>query len=270
MEPAQSETLEPEGNPYACPECGEVQAPRGKMAPALVVGLHKKAAHGIEGRPRNKTRNKRAQAEPEPILATSAPASSSPALTLLHGAGQDAKRGKGAPDADGLATALGRVYAYVGYFAWSMVVDRDPSVPPHLREQLVAELAPSGKEGIATVHPLARILAQTQLNRRYGAGLVDNLDVADALAAIGDQVTRGRNYLAQRRQLGGPPGAFAPGAGAPPSTSASGAPPNPMMGGYAGPTEGVVVDADMVAAMRQGGAAPAAPIPPAPGPEWAD
>jgi hypothetical protein len=221
-----------------CPECGQTIAPRGKMTPALALGLHRKAEHGVAGRPRNAKRNKAraAEADPEPVTPP-------PALTLLKTAGAEAGRGKSAPNADSLAKGMGRLYGYVGYFAWSLMVDADPRLATESeREEAAMALAPSPAEAIATVRPFARLAAATSVNKRYGASFIENLDVADALVAIGDQVRRARLYLNGR---GSP---SVPSMASPPPVGADGVPPNPMAGGYMGPTQGVVVDANMVAA----------------------
>lgn len=259
MEPAPGAQVEEPGG-LPCPECGDIVTPKGKMSAAMALGLHRKTEHGVAGRKRNAARRKpgaaSAPAEPEAVTPT--------ALKLVHSAADDASRGKSAPNAESLAKGAGRVYGYVGYFVSALMVEGDPRLTTEAqREEVASALAPTPQEAVATMHPLARVFAGTQLNRRYGSGFIENLDVADCLVAVGEQVRRWRSYMASRHPApsggafgaGVPVGPPAAGTPAPPFVNPdapAGVPPNPMMGGYQGPERGVVVDADMVAAMRRG------------------
>lgn len=250
-----ADDLDPAGA-LRCPECSDAEgrdvfAPaRGKMAPAAVLGMHRKQAHGVEGSSA-KAQRRRDKADDVIDVGNVRPLRAAD-VTAAVGAK------KSPPKADDLARGFARIDGYVSVTVIGALVDADPRpLSDGQRDALIGELAPSAEHCLATWRPFARIAAGTQLNKRYGRTLVENLDWADFLAALGTRSRPIMAYLRDRRAwaAGGGPADVGPG----PMPAQAG--PDAFMGpsaAYGAPEgmRGVVVTPDMLAGRANGGGGP--------------
>lgn len=111
--------------------------------------------------------------------------------------------GKGAPSADALATALGRGMSIVTTWGAATVVESDPTIPEGeagdaWRDRLIDDLSLSPKTAQDVMRPIGRMLAPTRLNKRYGRGVVENVDVLGAIAELAAIGNNWRRYLRMR------------------------------------------------------------------------
>lgn len=253
----------PEVAGLECDLCQQTVAPVGKQSPAMALGNHKWKEHGVKGAHAGK---KKAKAKPAPQAgpggATQREADPTPApLAVVHSITDPlAGGGKGAPSAGQLTSALGRGYGYLMLFRVSRLVERDPRLTDDKRVEMIERLAPAENTCEAVASPLARVLARSRLNRTVGRQIVDNIDVADCFVALLETERQLAAYSREVRQvIAGQaagtvatlvPSGPAPGAPTVPAGAADGA---DYYAGASGPrspapTEGVVVDAAMVAA----------------------
>jgi hypothetical protein len=160
------------------------------MSPALVVSLHRRDAHGVAGKGEKKKRKPKAGETPEPIEA--------PRLSLV-GALDSGRKRKGPPSLDDLNKALARIDGYVSTVAIGALVDADPRpLDEQTRGQLIEWMAPTTEECLSTWRPVARMFAGTELNKRYGRTVVDNVDAIDAVATVVERYRRISAYMRRR------------------------------------------------------------------------
>lgn len=224
--PADELENDPEHPGLECPECGELVRGKGRWRDSTALGLHRRQAHDVVGA---SATSSRARAK----RGTSSSSSSSKSkrdgggvrpLSLVHDVARDAK-GRGAPTAAQLTNAMGTAYGYATVLGASLAVGNAPLTDED-RERLIDYLSATPDEATATMAPIARAIAKTEVVKRYGRGAIDNVDVLDAVAAIAQQVMRWRSVTRELRAMsaGAAPVSFLPpdgGAGvAPPPTEA--------------------------------------------------
>jgi hypothetical protein len=149
-------------------------------------------------------------------------------------------------------------------------VETDEYLTDDERDAVASELALTQKQAEDVIRPLAKAIAPTGLNKKYGRQVVENVD---AISAVAELVTLGlhwRRYFKDRairegRRPGGPVIDVEPVIAMPPDGSLP-PPAGPGPGGTAvegraprrgeaqrttaPPREGVVVSAEMIAEMR--------------------
>jgi hypothetical protein len=275
--------------PLECPECHEVVDPVGKQTPAMALGNHRWKVHQVKGKYAGKAKRKRPAGAPSAAGATqrteAEPTAATERMAVVHSITDAVGAGKGPPTSGQLTAAGGRLYGYLMLFRVSRLVEGDPRLTDDQRVEMIERLAPAENTCEAVASPLARALARSRLNRTAGRALVENIDVADCFVAL---LETERSLAAYRREVraviaGQAAGSVATLVSTPP---APGGPAVPMGAGatdyYAGgngprspaPTQGVVVDAAMVAAsagadlgplpadVNTGAAMPQEPVPP--------
>lgn len=225
----------------------------GRGSASFLLGSHKYRAHQIAGGKR-----KGAPSEEDHQRR--------PILSAVRDVAADIG-GKGPPSADDLTKALGRGVGLATVGVASYAVETDPTIPEGpegeaRRDALVDELSLSPKGAQELMAPIARMMAPTRINKRYGRTIVENVD---AVGAVAELVTLGlhwRRYFRNRRYLQtgmtgtidvastvvSPPTVVmaATPAGGPPVT-----PPGPPPMTSSPPQEGRVVSAEMVESMRR-------------------
>jgi hypothetical protein len=111
--------------------------------------------------------------------------------------------GRGAPTADQLTVATGRLLGYGSIFVASEIVDSDPRRPEWTDDQadkVIDSLSATPDEAKEIMRPLARIFAGTKVNKRVGRKIVDNIDAADSLMALFAMARRWQSYMVDRNE----------------------------------------------------------------------
>lgn len=111
--------------------------------------------------------------------------------------------GRGAPTADQLTVATGRLLGYGSIFIASEIVDADPRRPQWTDDEtdrVIDSLSATPDEAKEIMRPLARIFAGTKLNKRVGRKVVDNIDAADSLMALFSMARRWQAYMSDRNE----------------------------------------------------------------------
>lgn len=187
-----------------CPECtadagAEVRIDKVGRAPdAMLLGLHRKKEHGVEGTGR---RTKRPPQSSRRGRSSAGAGEGATPLAVVRDMRDGAGKTKGAPTREQLTDSLGRGYGYGMTYLASAIVDGDPRFATEAdKDRAIEALAPTAQEATMTVAPVARALAGTSLNRKYGRGVVDNMDVLDCFFAISEQMRRFNTYRRERAQ----------------------------------------------------------------------
>lgn len=250
----------PAVTPLECPDCHQPVQPVGRQTPQMALGNHRWKEHGVRG----KKADKKASAKRRQSAGRQAPAEpvEAPAgLAIVRNITDPLEGGKGAPSAGQLTSAIGRGYGYLMMFRVSRIVESDPRLTDDQRVQVIEALAPAPDTCEAVASPLARVIARSKVNRTVGRAIVDNIDYADALVALVEterQLARYSRELRQYRQAQDAgqvhplqavtvtPSTHATAGPVIPMGAEEGAGPGPAFTSPA-PTDGVVVDAAMVA-----------------------
>ena len=233
-----------------CPDCSfTVTGPAsGRGSAAWKLGTHRARSHGYRA-PGKKERSARSDAVPTPI-------------GILRDVAADLERpsrSPGPPTVDELTKAMGRGLYTLGVGAAAYFAETDPTCQTEQdRETVQNYLEIPAAAARDMMSPIAKAFGRSKINARYGRTVVDNVDVVTSITELGMVAVRYRRYFRIRAQMeramlgqAPPPSAWKPAADGDPL-----APVPPGMGTVmADPhaTKGVVVDAAMVAAMRNGG-----------------
>lgn len=178
-----------------CELCGETVTgkARGSGSATWKLGTHKRIKHGIQGQGRRKKGQPRlAEHEAHPVIAAAREAAAD------VGIGK-----KGAPNADELAAGLGKLLHIVTMSGAAFAATTDPTIPhgpegnPD-REFLVETLTLELPAAVGVMSPIGRMFHTTPINRRFGRGLVDNVDVAGSLFDLAMLLREWRAYFALR------------------------------------------------------------------------
>lgn len=218
-----------------CPEpgCGhEVTGPaEGRGSAKWKMGAHRANAHGYRSAEPKQTKaratrqadaaqvkQKKGRTAPDAEdFATRPVTSTVKSITGEAGAGTK----KTPPNADDLARGLGRGVSLVSIAVASWMAETDDGIPwdesgDAERDRIVADLSLSDKAGKEVMVPLARAIAPTRVNRRFGRGIVDNADAVGSIAELGTLFLHYRRYFRQRRNrerygiVSGPPAGAMP------------------------------------------------------------
>lgn len=198
--PGPEDDAAPDVITVTCPHCDWTftGAAKGRNSAPWRKGTHLRNKHGEAGK--GKAPRRPANAPSEEQLAER------PVLGVVRDMAAHVG-GSGAPSEAQLAKALGRGTAIVTTAGAVAFVESDPSIPPTpegeaLKDRLVDDLAVPQKTGEDIWRPIARMLAPTGLNRRYGRKIVDNIDVLGSLAEL---IAIGNNWRRafQARAAGG-------------------------------------------------------------------
>jgi hypothetical protein len=203
---------EPQG--LACPECEKAGTPA-EYPNALKLGYHRRVAHGVQGRGKN-----RRKSEPRPAL-----------VEALKGMADEAGAGtgrKGPPGSEELTRALARGIGTLSMAAAIYAVETDRRLDTdELKEQNVNYLSLAPRSAHDLAEPLGAALYRSPLNRKYGRAIVDNVDVVGSLAELTILVLHWRRYFAERgewerAQRVGAPAGEVPMAPPPPTSAGNG------------------------------------------------
>lgn len=219
----------------------------GPLSAGMLMGRHRYAVHGVKGAGKRKRGSGPSGSPATPVEAPT------PARAVAEGVAEVAAQvgGTGVPKAPAIAGALGRGLSIATLMAANWAVDSDPLIQQQeqidpdgtaaKKAALARALALTDESARAIAAPLSRLLAPTELNRRYGRAVVDNSDWAPAAVAVVELSRHWAEFLAIRRQhVAALREATAAAAGAPPSppvvapTPTAPAPPAPAPAGPMG------------------------------------
>jgi hypothetical protein len=209
-EPVEGEVLPPAGITETCPEpgCGEefIGPPGGKGSAPMLLGRHLWSKHRIKG---DGTRAPTKGRGGKTIDAGALLDDAHPVAATVAAVGAQVT-GTGAPRAEQLAKALGVGLSAITGGAARWAVRTDPVFQAAVAQapeqegaertrDLVAALSLSHDAGAKVLAPVARILAPTGLNKKYGRMVVENTDIGPAVTELADVVGVWFTYLAGRR-----------------------------------------------------------------------
>lgn len=241
-----------------CPECGETITGKARGAGSLAwkMGQHRRNKHGVKGAGR--------KGRPRTGEPTDADREARPVISAIRDAAAGVS-GKGVPNADQLGNGLGRGLGLITMSVATMAVETDPAIPrtpegDAMRDRLVDYLSLSSEASNAIMHPIGRALAPTKLNRKYGRGVVNNVDLIGSVAELAQLGYHWREYFRMRAAYAAQQtGAAAPGTqtpGVPDMAPAPTATPGETVVHPSGlvqtppPSSGVVLDAGMIADLQ--------------------
>lgn len=210
-EPVEGEVLPPAAPETVTEECDEpgcgwvVTGPAGgKNSAPMQLGKHRWSVHKIR-----KDGTRAAPAKGSTAAESVMIDSAHPVANTVAAIGGKVK-GTGAPRAQQLADALGLGLSVVtqGAARWAVGSDpmiqaelgRNPAVASERQDALIAALSLSAEAGAKVLAPIARVIAPTELNRKYGRQVVENTDLGPALMELSDVGRVWFQYLAVRRQ----------------------------------------------------------------------
>jgi hypothetical protein len=201
-----------------CPEAGcdyvASGAPNGANSAKMQIGRHRAAKHGY----RNPKRKAGARPTSDELLENP--------VRVLHSVAE-AGSGRGTPTEAKLTEALGTGLSGASIAVAAWLAETDRSIPHGMageqeRDDVVQNLMLPQDAAEALARPIAKALAPTKINRRYGRGVVDNIGVIDSAIDIYRLFLRYRMYFELRREsspahvsVAGPPPAQV--AGPPPA-----------------------------------------------------
>jgi hypothetical protein len=168
----------------------------------MLVGTHRFREHGYrnpnKGRKKSSTRPTDEEFAERPVVAT--------VRDIAEGV-----RGRGVPSADQLTNAFGRGLGLTSVAVASWAVETDPNIPDGqageaLRDHLVDELSLTHKAAEDVMRPLAKAFADTNLNKKHGRAIVENVDVVASLAELAKLGLSWRRYFRGRAAFGQPAG----------------------------------------------------------------
>jgi hypothetical protein len=200
---------EPDEITLTCTECGAqiTGAPRGKGSATWKMGTHRYTKHGLRGEAKPK-RTKANADDAEQSLGAS------PVLGIVRDIADGAGRRAGPPTSDDLAKALGRGVTLTTLGMATLAVETDPHIAPgddSTRDWLIDKLTLPEKAAHDVMRPVGRLIAPTGLNKRYGRGVVENVDV---LGSFFELVVFTRTWAQYMRERNAPAGALPAGAAA--------------------------------------------------------
>ncbi len=190
---------QPETVTLTCPDCGEeiTGAARGKGSASWRLGTHRYTKHKTRGTG-VKARSKQAAADTEERIAAS------PVLGVVRDIRDAIGDKKGTPSHEDLAKGLGRGLTFATIGAATLVVDTDARIgygpdADAVRSDLIDRLSLPERAAVDVMSPIARMLAPSKLNARYGRAVVDNVDVLGSFFELAMLMRTWSQYLGQRR-----------------------------------------------------------------------
>lgn len=167
-------------------------APSGPNSAKMQIGRHKFGKHGIRGvKARKGARPTSDELAENPVR-------------ILRSVAETAA-GRGAPTEAKLTEAIGEGLSLTSIAVAAYFAETDPSIPRGIegeqdRDDVVQNLTLGQEAAEALAHPIAKALAPTSLNRKYGRGVVDNVGVLGSALDIYRLFLRYRMYFEIRRE----------------------------------------------------------------------
>lgn len=177
-----------------CPDCGTVITGKNKGPGSIAWkrGLHRKNVHGEAGK--GKAGRKKAGAP------TAQDYEAHPVTSAIRDVAAEIG-GKGTPNTEQLTNGLGRLVGLSSYTAASWAIESDRNFPAGLDKQMAVDyLSLAEADAKALMHPVARLLAPTKLNAKYGRTVIDNVDLVGAIAGLAQLGWHWSEYLKMRRE----------------------------------------------------------------------
>lgn len=199
---AASADLEPTAvDTRVCDVCSEEFATEGKSTASFLLGRHRWQKHQIKGdgsKSKAKTPKQAAGVTDDDFAAQ-------PVLSIVRDAA-DSVTGRGAPSAEALSRGLGRA-VHLGTLAGaSYVIESDPNIPEGqqgdaLRDLYIGQMSLSEKSAQALFRPLAKPIAGTKFNKKYGRDIIENVDAIAAISEVAILAGAWRRYFRERNQF---------------------------------------------------------------------
>lgn len=233
-----------------CEQCGQAITGKAKGAgsAAWKLGTHMRVKHGVQGRGRKK-RGTPSEAEHE----------AHPVLSAAREAAADIGIGKkGTPTAEELAAGLGKGLHIATMSAATWAATTDPTIDHSaegdaFRNLIIDDLTLDMEAAKGVMTPIGRVFSGTRINKRYGRGVVDNVDVLGSLFDLAMLMREWRAYFDMRAsriatiQAANPHLAMAP---APSAVDTAGPATHQGAEWVPGPSEGRVLSAEDIEALR--------------------
>lgn len=182
-----------------CDICGEdvTGNAKGRGSIAWAMGRHKFSKHDVRS-----PKSKRAR----PGAPTAADFEDRPALSVVRDTVAEIPTRTGPPSATDLGNAFGRGLTLLSIGAARLAAETDPTIPGGVdgtteREQLVGYLKIEQRTAQQIMRPVGKALAGTKINKRYGRGVVENIDVIGSLIELGTIGAHWAAYLKMRGQF---------------------------------------------------------------------
>ena len=179
----------------ACPECGQIVGHVHARVAKMLLGKHRRQAHGVEGTGHAAKRSRSRSARPP--VREEQPA----AVRVAKAIADELPDKKTPPGAADLTKAFGKGLGTISTLAASWAAETDPTVSSEQDLDAITDylsLSPEASKEIA--YPFAKYFAKSRLNKRYGATIVENVDIVSAAAELFDYARRWRRYMTERRR----------------------------------------------------------------------
>lgn len=214
----------------------------GQGSAKMRLGQHGYVKHGKKGAGR--TPKAKAQQSRQDLA-------DRPVLTIVESAGRKVT-GSGKPSATALEKGLGEALSLTTIAAASYLAETDPNIPDGPegeadRDDVVQYLTLPLDAANNVMRPIAKVLAPTKVNAKYGRAIVDNVEVVSSVIDLGRLFMHYRHYMVTRNQSR--PGRIHAGPVIVPVIADVGA--GVPAGGGSPPSAGHVITPDEVQAMRR-------------------
>ena len=250
-----------------CEVCGEIiTGPAGGAGSAkFKLASHRYRIHGIRstGKSPRAARGRESQTDEE--------LAARPVVGIIRDARDQIPLGTGAPSSTDLTKALGRGLGLVSMAVATYAVESDEGLTDDERDDLAADLSLSERQASDVMRPIGKAFAGTNLNRKFGRQVVENVD---AVSSVAELVTLGLNWRRYFRDRAArspratrgavvdtraaviPDGSVPPPPGPGPGGRAVAAPSRPRRNAQASatppPQQGVIITPDMIRTARNG------------------
>lgn len=195
------EVLDPDArmdSPYTeiCPECGHEVAHAQRNTAKMMLGKHRRSAHGVEGQwSRSGKAGRRRSGRPPVRDEQSVP------VRVLKTAAEEIPDRKTAPSVADLNKALARGFGTLSVLAASYAAETDRTITTEVdRDAVVDYLSLSPEAANEVAYPFAKAFGKSRLNKKYGRAIVDNIDLVSAGAELVNLGIRWRRYLNERER----------------------------------------------------------------------
>lgn len=192
-----------------CDICGEdiTGTAAGRSSAKFKLGTHRWVKHGLKS-DKKKARAGAKSVDPEGYI-------EQPISTGLRDIAESIGDNRRVPTANDLAKGLGKGLAMTTTAAAVYAVETDQAIPEGAQGQeqrnfLVGYLSLKERAAADVMMPIARMIAPTGLNKKYGRQIVDNVDVVASFSELGAMAMHWRNYLRARAIMNRPPEAAPP------------------------------------------------------------
>lgn len=177
-----------------CPECGDTVTgkPAGAGSASWRLGLHRRNKHNVQGAGKKKGRPKSGAPSEHDFAAH-------PITSTIRDIASEIG-GTGTPTVDQLTAGLGRGAALLTFTGAALVVESDRGIDHDKKSTVIDYLSIGEDDAKALMHPIARILAPTKINAKYGRQVIENVDVIGAFGALVQCGMHWREYLDMRRE----------------------------------------------------------------------